>query len=538
MKNRGKIISINGQIVEVEFTENPPRIHDILLLEEDQNIKLEVYASTSATTFYCFTYSSPHKMYRGASVINTGRPIEVAVGAAVLGRIIDIFGYQQDGLGEISRDIVMPVTGARTPFEDVIPPTRMLVTGIKALDFFSPLLMGGKVGLFGGAGVGKTILLTEIIHNVVILNKDKNVSVFTGVGERTREGQELFESLEQSGVLQSVALVYGLMGENPAVRFRTAAVGATLAEYFRDGMNRDVLFFIDNVFRYAQAGNELSTLMNTIPSEAGYQATMASEMASFHERLISNSNGNITSFEAVYVPADDITDYAVQSIFPYFDSVTVLSRDVYQQGRYPAIDLLSTQSSGLSIDIVGEDHYKCAIGAQTLLKEAEALERIVSLVGESELSQADQAVYRRSKILRNYMTQNFFVVEVQTGKKGDFVPIEKTVADVASILAGKYDGIDPEKFLYIGSIQDAEAAFATPQVPASAPPAPPPTAGAPESGVPAQPAETAASSQQPEQAAQTAPEASVPVLADQKNPNDGVAAVQPAGGTASTTSTS
>ncbi|MCX7996702.1 MAG: F0F1 ATP synthase subunit beta [Patescibacteria group bacterium] len=459
MKNKGKIISINGQIVEVEFAEHTPKIHDILVLEEDREIKLEVYASTSATTFYCFTYSNPQKMYRGAGVINTGRPIEIPVGEAVLGRIIDIFGYQQDGLGEISREITMPIFSQATPFEDVIPPTKMLATGIKALDFFSPLLLGGKVGLFGGAGVGKTILLTEIIHNVVILNKDKNVSVFTGVGERTREGQELFESLEQSGVLRSVALVYGLMGENPAVRFRTAAVGATLAEYFRDGMNRDVLFFIDNVFRYAQAGNELSTLMNTIPSEAGYQATMASEMAAFHERLISNDNGNITSFEAVYVPADDITDYAVQSIFPYFDSVTVLSRDVYQQGRYPAIDLLSTQSSGLSIEIVGEDHYKAAIGAQNLLKEAEALERIVSLVGESELSQSDQAVYHRSKILRNYMTQNFFVVEIQTGKKGDFVPIEKTVQDVTDILDGKYDRVEPEQFLYIGDIRSVADTF-------------------------------------------------------------------------------
>lgn len=479
MKHTGKIISIKGQIVEVEFRDHRPRIHDILTLEVDPSVKMEVYASSSATTFFCFTYHATVKMHRGAPVINTGKPIEVPVGQEVLGRIINIFGETQDGRGTLNREVVMPVFGESTPFDDVLPATKLLATGIKTLDFFAPLLKGGKVGLFGGAGVGKTILLTEIIHNVVILNKDKNVSVFTGVGERTREGQELFESLEQSGVLQSVSLIYGLMGENPAVRFRTAAIGATLAEYFRDGMNKDVLFFIDNVFRYAQAGNELSTLMNTIPSEAGYQATMASEMAAFHERLISNRNGSITSFEAVYVPADDITDYAVQSIFPYFDSTTVLSREIYQQGRFPAIDLLSSSSSGLSIDIVGEAHYKAVIGAQNLLKQAEALERIVSLVGEGELSQQDQAIYKRSKILKNYMTQNFFVVEVQTGKKGAFVPVEKTVRDVALILEGKYDGIEPEKFLYIGSIDDidpalvggAAAGAAKPAVPVAAQPA-------------------------------------------------------------------
>jgi F-type H+-transporting ATPase subunit beta len=468
MAAKGSIISIKGQIVEVEFQTDPPRIHDILTLDGEPDVKMEVYASSTGTTFYCFAYRTSNNMHRGAKVINTGTPIKIPVGKATLGRVLDVFGDAQDGLDPISREIESPVFSGSMQFDDVVPATTQLVTGIKALDFFSPLLKGGKVGLFGGAGVGKTILLTEIIHNVVILNKDKNVSVFTGVGERTREGQELVESLEDSGVLQSVALCYGLMGENPAVRFRIAAIGATLAEYFRDGMNRDVLFFIDNIFRYAQAGNELSTLMSTIPSESGYQATMQTEMAQFHERLVSNTRGNITSFEAVYVPADDITDYAVQSIFPYFDSVTVLSRDIYQQGRFPAIDLMSTQSSGLSIEIVGEKHYKAVIGAQNLLKEAEALERIVSLVGESELSQADQGIYRRSKILMNYMTQNFFVVEIQTGKKGNFVPIEKTVDDVTSILEGKYDDIPPEKFLYVGSLDELSLA-AKPTVPATAP---------------------------------------------------------------------
>lgn len=454
MNNKGKIISIKGQIVEVEFLEYPPSIHDVLVMEADVTVKMEVYASSSSTTFFCFSYSPMKVMYRGAPILNTGKPIEIPVGDQVLSRIIDIFGEPQDGKGTIKTTERKTIISPGVDFDDVVPAKEILVTGIKAIDFFSPLLRGGKVGLFGGAGVGKTILLTEIIHNVVILNKDKNVSVFTGVGERSREGQELYESLGESGVLPSVALIYGLMGENPAVRFRTALVGATIAEYFRDVMNKNVLFFIDNIFRYAQAGHELSTLMSTIPSEGGYQATMASEMAVFHERLVSNKSGSISSFEAVYVPADDITDYAVQSIFPYFDSTVVLSREIYQEGRFPAIDLLSSTSSGLSIDIVGEEHYKTVINAQNLLKKGMSLERIVSLVGESELSQQDQNLYRRSRIMKNYMTQNFFVIEPQTGKAGAFVPVEQTVMDVKSIIDGDYDSREPDEFLFIGSLSE------------------------------------------------------------------------------------
>lgn len=453
MKYKGKIVSIKGQIVEVEFTDIQPSIYDILVLEEDESVKMEVYASSSGSSFYCFSYTPMQKMYRGATVVNTTKPIEIPVGKEVLGRIINIFGETQDGKGAITSKERRSVAPNPVPYDDIIPADTLLVTGIKVIDFFSPLLKGGKVGLFGGAGVGKTILLTEIIHNVVIRNKEKNVSVFTGVGERSREGQELYESLGDSGVLDSVSLIYGLMGENPAVRFKTATVGASIAEYFRDDQARDVLFFIDNIFRYAQAGNELSTLMSTIPSEGGYQATMATEMAAFHERLVSNKKGSITSFEAVYVPADDITDYAVQSIFPYFDSTVVLSREIYQLGRFPAIDLLSSTSSGLTVDIVGELHYRTLIESQNLLKKAVSLERIVSLVGESELSQQDQQEYRRSKILQNYMTQTFFVVESQTGRPGAFVPVEETVADVRDILDGKYDDRDADDFLFLGSLK-------------------------------------------------------------------------------------
>ncbi|HRN96398.1 MAG TPA: F0F1 ATP synthase subunit beta, partial [Candidatus Levybacteria bacterium] len=325
--------------------------------------------------------------------------------------------------------------------------------GIKAIDFFSPLLRGGRVGLFGGAGVGKTILLTEVIHNVVVLAKNNDVSIFTGVGERIREGQELFETLKESNVLPSVALVFGQMGENPAVRFKTALTGLALAEHFRDEEHRNVLFFIDNIFRFAQAGYELSTLMNTIPGEGGYQATLASEMAQFHERLVSTKNASITSMEAVYVPSDDVTDYGVQSVFPYLDSSVVLSRAVYQEGRFPAIDFLSSTSSALSREIVGDDHYNAYIEAQSLLKRALTLERIVSLIGESELPAADQVIYKRARLLKSYMTQSFFVTENQTGRKGEYVKRVETIGDVNEILQGRYDTAEPERLMYVGSLK-------------------------------------------------------------------------------------
>lgn len=456
MKNKGKIISIKGQIIEVEFQESPPAIGDIIVLEEDESVEMEVFSTGEGHRFFCFSYSPVVKMYRSAPVLNTARKVEIPEPSALLGRIIDIFGQTHDGQGELKTKKTISVGAREIAYDDVVPADTPLPTGIKVIDFFSPILKGGKVGLFGGAGVGKTILLTEIIHNVVIRNKDRNVSVFTGVGERSREGQELYESLGESKVLDAVSIIYGLMGENPAVRFKTATVGASVAEYYRDEMKKDVLFFIDNVFRYAQAGNELSTLMSTIPSEGGYQATMASEMANFHERLISTKQGGITSFEAVYVPADDITDYAVQSIFPYFDSTVVLSREIYQQGRFPAVDLLASSSSALTVSIVGEEHYKNFIEAQSLLKKSVSLERIVSLVGESELSEQDQNEYRRSKILQNYMTQAFNVVESQTGRPGEFVPVEDTVKDVRAILDGTFDKNEPEEFMFLGNLSKVQ----------------------------------------------------------------------------------
>lgn len=452
----GKIISIKGQIIEVEFIEDKPRIYDVLVAKEDETSKMEVYTSASPTSFFCLALTNVNKLHHGSIVVNTEQPIKIPVGKEMLGRVINTLGEEQDGTGPITAKELKPIIAKDVSFANVNIPKEILETGIKVVDFFTPIIKGGKVGLFGGAGVGKTVIISEIIHNLVILNPEKNVSVFTGVGERTREGEELYATLIESKVMQGVSLIYGSMGENPAIRFRTAFTGVTLAEYYRDILKKDVLFFIDNVFRFAQSGYELSTLMNAIPSEGGYQSTLTSEMASFHERLVSTLENSITTFEAIYVPADDLTDSGVQSIFPYLDSGLILSRQVYQEGRYPAIDILSSNSSALNPDTVGQDHYQTALDAQSMLKKATSLERIVSLIGESELSAEDQTIYKRSKMLKNFMTQNFTVVETQTEKKGVYVPLKETIANVRAILDGKTDMLAPEDLLYIGTLKDVE----------------------------------------------------------------------------------
>jgi len=453
MKTLGKIKSIRGNIVEMEFLEAQPEIHEMILASRDRSIKIETIMSAKKNLYYGLVYTGSEKIKRGEVVIGTGKFFEVPVGEMLLGRVVDIFGSPMDGKGEVNRELMWPVFQSSPALLKVVASTNIQETGIKSIDFFAPILQGGKVGLFGGAGVGKTILLTEIIHNIVVLSKSKNTCVFTGVGERIREGQELYESLKDSQVLPQVASIFGQMGENSAVRFRTALAGVTMAEYFRDVSKKNVLFFIDNIFRFAQAGYELSTLTNAIPSEGGYQSTLISEMADFHERLVSTKSGRLTTIETVFVPSDDITDQAVQSIFPYLDSMVVLSRQVYQEGRFPSIDLLSSTSSGLSTEIAGKEHEQALRQAQSILKKSISLERIVSLVGESELSADDQIIYKRAKIIKNYMTQNFFVAQSQTGKKGAYIPVSQTVKDMVEIIAGKYDDRNPEEFLYIGSIK-------------------------------------------------------------------------------------
>jgi F-type H+/Na+-transporting ATPase subunit beta len=456
----GKIISIKGQIIEVEFLEEKPKIYDLLVYKEDPSVKMEIYTSASKNSFYCLALTDAADLHYGSIVVDTGQPIKILVGKEMLGRVIDTLGEPQDDLGPLTAKELRPIIAKDLKFANIEIPRQILETGIKAIDFFTPIIKGGKVGLFGGAGVGKTVILSEIIHNIVILHAGTNVSVFTGVGERTREGEELYTTLKENKVMQGVTLVYGSMGENPAIRFRTAFAGVTLAEYYRDILGKDVLFFIDNIFRFAQSGYELSTLMNALPSEGGYQATLGSEMASFHERLVSTTKNSITTFEAIYVPADDLTDSGVQAVFPYLDSGIILSRKIYQEGRFPAIDLLASNSSALNAETVGQLHYQTSLDAQAVLKKAISLERIVSLIGESELSAQDQVLYNRAKMLKNYMTQNFTVVETQTEKKGVQVSVKDVVADVRSILDGKVDSLKAEDLLYIGTLKDVEQKLA------------------------------------------------------------------------------
>ncbi len=450
----GKVVGIKGQVIEVEFELRKPDIHNLLILEDDPSVKLEVYSSSGPNTFYCLALTQINKLTRGAKLLSTGQQILFPVGNELLGRMVDIFGNSLDEKGKLVSKNSLEIHKSYQLPEDVVSKEEVLETGIKVIDLFTPLLKGGKMGLFGGAGVGKTILLTEVLHNVVGLSKGKSVSIFAGIGERSREGLELFEALKVSGVMDSSSLIYGPMGENPAIRFLSAYSAATLAEYFRNIEKKNVLFFIDNAYRFAQAGNELSTLTSNLPSEDGYQATLESEMAEFHERLTSSKDATISTIEAIYVPADDLLDHGVQSILPYLDSVVVLSRNLYQEGILPAIDILASSANALNPAVVGDFHYEVTLRTKSILKTAESLSRIVSLVGEAELSGEDQVLYRRAKKIKNFMTQRFFVAETQSGEKGSYVPLKQAIEDLSGIIEGKFDHIPEEKFRFIGSVSE------------------------------------------------------------------------------------
>ncbi|GIW60425.1 MAG: ATP synthase subunit beta [Patescibacteria group bacterium] len=454
-ENRGKIVSVTDSIVEVEFmTEPRPKIRDILVLERNRSIKLQVMKSSDNMRFYCVGLSDLKSVKRGETVINTHDVLKIPVGPGILGRVMNVFGDPRDGMGAIKYDKLMPIFNDPPSYADTVPGLNFMETGIKIVDLYAPLVQGGKVGLFGGSGVGKTMLLTEILHNIINKDPENNVSVFCGVGERSREGHELLEELKESNVLPSVSLVFGGMGESPAVRFLTGFAGASIAEYFRDDYGKNVLLFVDNIFRFAQAGSELSLLMNNIPSEDGYQATLNSEMASIHERLVARGGKNVTVIEAIYLPEDDLFDPAAQTVFGYLDSSIVLSRDAYREGRLPAIDIIQSDSDALNPHNVTPKHYYVATESKSLLKKAELLERIVSLVGESELSDEDRILYQRARKIKNFMTQNFYVASAQTGRPGVYVPVQKTVEGVKKILDGYYDDVPEDKFLNIASIDD------------------------------------------------------------------------------------
>lgn len=461
---QGTVRSINGQIAQVEIESDIfPHLSEILTSPKDPQIMLEVFSEGKDVVF-CLILSNPDKLFRGMSVVGTGSDLKIPVGKAVLGRVIDLFGIVRDK----GTPIPPPPATDRVSIYSKAPSLNivktgfeLLETGIKAIDFLTPIQRGGKVGFIGGAGVGKTILLTELMHNVTSHaaknpnNQREVVSVFAGVGERIREGQELYQRLKESEVLPNTIIILGQMNENAAVRFRVALAAAAQAEYFRDVLKSDVLFFIDNMFRFVQAGAEVATLLGTIPSEQAYQATLQTEISNLEDRLIPTENGTITSFQNVYVPADEITDAGVNAIMSLVDTAIVLSRSVAQKGIYPPIDLLQSSSATLTKAFLGEEHFSALTQFQQLLANYDRLSHIVAIVGESELSAENRILYGRTKKIINYLTQPFFLTEKQSGRKGVYVAKNTAVKDITMILSGSLDTVPNEKFMYIGSLHDA-----------------------------------------------------------------------------------
>jgi len=450
----GSIRSVRGQIVVVNCEgEYKPHLHELLTSVENPTVRLEAHSYASPTRLNCLLLSSREDLYRNLKIVATSEHLTVPVGKEVLGRVIDLYGNVLDRGTELSRKEIRSIygSGPQTVMELRSEERVIAETGIKAIDFFTPLLRGGKLALVGGAGVGKTVLMTELIHN---LNQaHPGATIFAGIGERIREGHELLESLATTKVLDQTALILGHINENAAVRFKVASAAASIAEYFRDIEKREVLFFVDNVFRFIQAGSELSTLLEETPSEFGYQPTLQTEIAHFENRLVSTREAAITSVQTVYVPADQLTNPAVAATLPYFDAIVVLSRDSAQQGLFPAIDLVRSKSTVIDRAVVGEEHYKALTGAVGLLNHHARLSRIVAILGEEELTSEDRALYHRSLRLRNYMTQNFHTIEDQTGQPGISVSRAQTVKDIQGILDGRYDIVPADKFKYIGDAQ-------------------------------------------------------------------------------------
>ncbi len=447
----GRISGVRGQIVFVMCeSEHRPSLRELLSTKEDNSIRLEVHSYRGKDLLYCLLLSPHEAIHRNMKVITQGGELAIPVGESVLGRAMNLYGDPVDGGPPISKEMMNPIysSSPSTISYSSQKERKLLETGIKVIDFFTPLLKGGRLGLVGGAGVGKTTLMTEIIRN---LNAGhKGVSIFAGIGERIREGHELWESLKKTDTLQKTSLLVGHINENAAVRFKIAWAAAALAEYFRDKEKKDVLFFVDNIFRFVQAGSELSTLLEEIPSEFGYQPTLQTEVAQFENRLVSKNGVSISSVQTVYVPADQLSNPAVAASIPYFEAVVILSREQSQQGRYPAIDLLKSKSSILDRGFIGDKHYKALVAAIELLNQYNRLVRVVTIIGEGELSAKDREIYERALRLQNYMTQPFFTLETHTGRPGVFVRREDVIKDVEGILEGRFDSVQPEKFLYIG----------------------------------------------------------------------------------------
>ncbi|MBI5833069.1 MAG: F0F1 ATP synthase subunit beta [Armatimonadetes bacterium] len=459
MAVKGKVVQVIGPVVDCEFpAESLPAIYNAVQINakhQDKPLIVEVAQHLGDSVVRTIAMDQTDGLVRGDEAIDTGSPITVPVGEQCLGRLMNVLGEAIDGAGPIDTPMHFPIHRPAPTYEEQGLVTQQFVTGIKVVDLVSPYASGGKIGLFGGAGVGKTVLITELINNVA--KHHSGVSVFAGVGERTREGNDLMLEMAESGVLESTCMVFGQMNEPPGARLRIGLTGVTQAEYFRDERGQDVLLFIDNVFRFTQAGSEVSALLGRMPSAVGYQPTLASEMAQMQERITTTSSGSITSVQAVYVPADDLTDPAPATTFAHLDATTVLSRSLFELGIYPAVDPLDSSSRILDPLIVGEEHYEVARGVQQTLQRYRDLQDIIAILGVDELSDDDKQTVNRARRLQNFLSQPFSVAEVFTGIPGSFVPIEETIRGFKEILAGKYDELPEEAFYLVGTIDDVLA---------------------------------------------------------------------------------
>ena len=456
--SQGKIVQIIGPVVDVEFPRDAmPKVYDALKLV-DADLTLEVQQQLGDGVVRTIAMGSSDGLKRGMAITNTGAPISVPVGAATLGRIMDVLGNPVDEAGPVASEHTRAIHQAAPKFDELSAATELLETGIKVIDLLCPFAKGGKVGLFGGAGVGKTVNMMELINNIA--KAHSGLSVFAGVGERTREGNDFYHEMKESNVLDKVAMVYGQMNEPPGNRLRVALTGLSMAEHFRDekdanGKGRDVLFFVDNIYRYTLAGTEVSALLGRMPSAVGYQPTLAEEMGRLQERVTSTKDGSITSIQAVYVPADDLTDPSPATTFAHLDATVVLSRDIASLGIYPAVDPLDSTSRQLDPLVVGDEHYSVARGVQSTLQKYKELRDIIAILGMDELSEEDKLTVYRARKIQRFLSQPFHVAEVFTGSPGKYVPLKETIKGFKAILSGEYDHLPEQAFYMVGGIDEA-----------------------------------------------------------------------------------
>ena len=454
-KNIGKVVQIIGPVLDIKFENGhlPNLLNAIEIMHEGRRVVCEVAAQAGDDTVRCIAMSSTDGMSRGMEAVDTGTGITVPVGDKTLGRIFNLLGEAIDNIPDPETEERWCIHRNPPAFSEQEGTTEILETGIKVVDLIAPYAKGGKIGLFGGAGVGKTVLIMELINNIA--KQHGGISVFTGVGERTREGNDLYNEMKESGVINKTALVYGQMNEPPGARMRVALSGRTMAEYFRDKEGQDVLLFIDNIFRFTQAGSEVSALLGRMPSAVGYQPTLATEMGTLQERITSTKKGSITSVQAVYVPADDLTDPAPATTFAHLDATTVLSRGIASLGIYPAVDPLDSTSRILSPDVVGIEHYEVARRVQSILQRYKELQDIIAIMGMDELSEEDKLVVNRARKIQRFLSQPFSVAEQFTGMQGKYVPVKETIRGFREILDGMHDALPESAFLFVGTIDEA-----------------------------------------------------------------------------------